>query len=197
MGSIGWKAITHPNQVNKMIVRPARIEDAAQIATVHVKAWQETYRGLMPDSVLDTLSVERRAKHWEHILEDTTNLHKDYVAEHNGKIAGFASCGKEREGDEEHQGELYALYVLKEFHGQGLGRLLMGKSAEGLLAMEISSMLLWVLAENPAQKFYEHMGGVFLREKSLEIGESILLEKAYGWKDIHPLAMGREGSDAG
>jgi ribosomal protein S18 acetylase RimI-like enzyme len=169
-------------------VRPANIKDAEGIATVHVKAWQETYRRLMPDSVLDTLSVERRTKQWEHILEDTATQHKDYVAEHNGKITGFASCGTEREGDSDYQGELYALYILKEFHGQGLGRMLIQKSAEGLLSMGISSMLLWVLAGNPAQKFYEHLGGVYLREGSFEIGESALLKRAYGWKDIRLLA---------
>jgi GNAT superfamily N-acetyltransferase len=132
--------------------------------------------------------VERRAKQWEHILEDTTNQHKDFVVEHNGKITGFASCGREREGDLEYQGELYAIYILKEFQGQGLGRMLIQKSVEGLLSMEITSMMLWVLVGNPAQKFYEHMGGVYLREKSFEIGESALMERAYGWKDIRPLA---------
>jgi hypothetical protein len=34
-------------------VRPARVEDAAQMARVNVRCWQETYRGLMPDAVLD------------------------------------------------------------------------------------------------------------------------------------------------
>jgi hypothetical protein len=36
-----------------LIVRPARVQDVRQIARVHVRCWQETYRGLMPDAVLD------------------------------------------------------------------------------------------------------------------------------------------------
>lgn len=34
-------------------VRPARIEDVPAMARVLVRSWQETYRGLMPDRVLD------------------------------------------------------------------------------------------------------------------------------------------------
>ena len=35
------------------IIRPASVQDIAQMARVHVRCWQETYRGLMPDAVLD------------------------------------------------------------------------------------------------------------------------------------------------
>ena len=33
--------------------RPARVQDVKQMARVHVRCWQETYRGLVPDAVLD------------------------------------------------------------------------------------------------------------------------------------------------
>ncbi len=34
-------------------IRAARPEDAASMARVHVRGWQETYRGQIPDAVLD------------------------------------------------------------------------------------------------------------------------------------------------
>ena len=34
-------------------VRRAEAGDARQMARVHVLTWQQTYRGLMPDAVLD------------------------------------------------------------------------------------------------------------------------------------------------
>jgi hypothetical protein len=34
-------------------VRPARVEDAAQMARVNVRCWQETYRGVVSDAELD------------------------------------------------------------------------------------------------------------------------------------------------
>lgn len=170
------------------ILRRAEMKDASGIAHVHVRAWQETYRGLMPDSVLAALSVERRTKQWVQTLEDAADLyHPALVAEVNGQVVGFANYGKEREGDPDYRGELFAIYILKEFQGQGIGRALVQKAALGLLDMDISSMLVWVLSNNPYRRFYERLNGQYLREKSLQIGDSVLQETAYGWRDVRIL----------
>ena len=170
-------------------IRPAEVKDAKGIAYVHVTAWQDTYRGLMPDSVLDTLSVERRTRQWKETLEDISNpYHPTLVAESGRKIIGFANYGQERESDPEYTGELFAIYILNAYQGQGIGRKLVQKAAEDLLALKLMSMLVWVLSDNPYQKFYERLGGVYLRAKSIPIGDTLLTEKAYGWKDIRPLA---------
>src|SRR5262245_57400649 len=136
MVNSGWRGITSQNRGNDMsiaIIRPAEVKDAEGIAYVHVMGWQETYRGLMPDSVLDTLSVERRARQWQETLDDTSSsFHTTLVAESNRKIAGFANYGREREGDSEYIGELLAIYVLKVYQGQGIGHRLIQKAAEQL-----------------------------------------------------------------
>ncbi len=36
--------------------------DAAGVAAVHVRSWQVGYRGLLPDDLLDGLSVEQRTR---------------------------------------------------------------------------------------------------------------------------------------
>ena len=43
---------------SEVTIRPAEISDALGIARVHVNAWRETYKGIIPDSVLDALSYE-------------------------------------------------------------------------------------------------------------------------------------------
>jgi GNAT superfamily N-acetyltransferase len=178
--------------MRQAIVRPAGVKDAEGIAFVHVTAWRETYRGLMPDNVLDNLSVERRAREWRGTLQDEANIyHTSVVAEVDGQIIGFANYGREREGDRQFQGELFAIYVLKRFQGQGIGRGMIRAAANELLTLDLSSMLVWVLSENPYQKFYERLGGVYVREKPIQFGDLLLLEKAYGWTDIHPLAETR------
>ena len=45
-------------------VRLARPDDAEAIADAHVRGWLAAYRGLVPDAILDGLSVERRATFW-------------------------------------------------------------------------------------------------------------------------------------
>jgi GNAT superfamily N-acetyltransferase len=170
--------------VNEVLIRPAKVTDAGGMAFVHVRSWQETYRGLIPDEFLDNLPVERRAQKWMTTLANPDETyHLTFVAETKGKVMGFANYGRERGGDSEYQGELYAIYLLEEHQGRGIGRSLMQNVGDGLLAMGIESMLVWVLADNPTRTFYERMGAFHMREKQIEIAGVSLKEVAYGWKD--------------
>jgi hypothetical protein len=61
----------------------------------------------------------------------------------------------------------------------------------------MNSMMLWVLADNiPGRQFYEKMGGKFVTEQTITIGEKDLLEVAYGWNDLasHLLVIGHPAS---
>ncbi len=167
------------------IIRPAGVEDAQGIARVHIHSWLTTYRGLMPDSVLDKLSVERQAEKWEASLR--TPRTSTVVAEENGQIVGFVSFGPEPGNDFRYQGELYAIYILEAYQRQGIGRMLVRAAAEGLLARNFPNMMLWVLSTNPARAFYEKLGGKLLRERTVEFNGVPLKEAAYGWEDLHCL----------
>lgn len=70
------------------VVRPARITDADGIAEVHVRSWQAAYRGLMPQEVLDGLSVAQRAEGWRRILGDPESDSRTLVAERELADAG-------------------------------------------------------------------------------------------------------------
>jgi hypothetical protein len=48
-------------------------------------------------------------------------------------------------------------------------------------------MVLWVLKENPAVKFYERMGGKLIARKPIEIGGAQLEEVAFGWTRLEDL----------
>ncbi len=50
--------------------------------------------------------------------------------------------------------------------------------------MNITSMLIWALADNPSRYFYDYIGSKPVREKETEVGETQLKEIGYGWKDI-------------
>ena len=61
-------------------------------------------------------------------------------------------------------------------------------SAKSLIESGMSSMLLWVLAENwSARRFYEALGGECIREQQVRIGNTELPEVSYGWKDLGSL----------
>lgn len=114
-----------------------------------------------------------------------------------GHVADFADGGPEREGDPEYKGELYAIYLLKESQGKGLGRLLTGAVARQNLQAGYASMLVWVLADNPSRSFYEHLGGKQVKAKQIEIGGAKLDEIAYGWADVTPLISGSQRPTSG
>jgi GNAT superfamily N-acetyltransferase len=168
-----------------MIVREATHSDVTAMAQVHVDTWRTTYRGIVPDELLANLSYEKRESGWHQILN---NAPKDgnftYVAEdESGQIVGFANGGLERTGDPVYQGELSAIYVLKNHQQKGIGHRLVWAVAQKLCRMQIHSMLVWVLAENPACQFYEMLGGQKVHEKEIERGGAKLIEIAYGWMD--------------
>jgi ribosomal protein S18 acetylase RimI-like enzyme len=167
-------------------IRPARLEDALGIGKVQVESWRSSYKGLIDDVFLATLSYERRAQVWSQNLTDPPNSSFLYIAETSpGDIVGFASAGPEHDGDPIYKGELYAIYLLQQAQRQGLGRKLVDIVMEKLWKCGFSSMLLWVLKDNlPARKFYAALGGEPLREKPIEIGSQVLTEVAYGWKNI-------------
>jgi GNAT superfamily N-acetyltransferase len=174
-----------------MTFRRASLENAVGIATVHVASWRETYRGIVPDELLGDLSIQRRTEQWMNSLADPSNrYHRASVAELNGQIVGFSNYGFPQEAESGFDGELYAIYLLRSAQGQGIGRALFAEAAKGLLELGSSSMLVWVFKDNPARGFYEHLGGVYLREKPMEIGGRQLAEAAYGWRELKNFQRG-------
>src|SRR5205085_1031471 len=110
-----------------------------------------------------------------------------------GRVAGFANGGPNREGAAGYEGELYAIYVLKEHVGRGMGRALALAVARRLERLGMRSMVLWVLEENtPARRFYESLGGQLGGERDLEIGGLTLKEVASMWDDITKVGERRQ-----
>lgn len=128
------------------MIRTATVADAPVIGEVHVRSWQAAYEGLIPADFLAGLSAEPRAASWARQIRDGGRV---LVAEDDGVIAGFAAFGP---------GQLYALYLLPEHWGRGLGRALHDRVVEELPG---ESAILWVLSTNErAKAFYARQGWV-------------------------------------
>ena len=172
-----------------MHIREADLNDAGAIARVHVDSWRTTYAGIVPDEqLISQLSYDGRERMWRKSLGDSSRRGFVYVAEEErGEVVGFAAGGPERNGDPFYQGEIYAIYLLKEFQRRGIGRRLALVSARKMIEAGQKSMLVWVLSKNPSRGFYEALGGELLSEKPIEVGGAKLTEVAYGWKDLRVL----------
>src|SRR5665213_1706137 len=134
--------------MNGMIIRLATAEDAGAIAAVQVASWRSTYRGIVPDSMLDEMNVEAGAERWVGNLSSGRSV--TYVAEGGRGVCGFVSWGPVRQAVGEFDGELWALYLTDETHGRGVGRRMVETAARELLTAGYRSMIVWALQENPA-----------------------------------------------
>jgi ribosomal protein S18 acetylase RimI-like enzyme len=165
------------------MIRPATLEDATAIARVHVASWQSTYRGMLPDEFLASLSEAGYAERWKRVIGDGSS--KVYVAEDGGEVVGFASGGRERAGETGYTGELYAIYVIDAAQRRGFGRELVRATVAGLRELGLDDMIIWVLRDNqPARSFYERLGGVYIRGQPITIGSVTLEEVSYGWRRL-------------
>jgi ribosomal protein S18 acetylase RimI-like enzyme len=168
-----------------ILIRRAEPNDAAGIAHVHVQSWRSTYKGIVPDSYLDDLNEVDRTELWSDLLDGDYDI---FVAEREESIVGFVMGGRSRDRSQQCDGELYAVYLLKEFQSLRIGRDLVRELAHALRRRGFRRMEVWVLAKNPAKAFYTRMGAQFARSKGIEIGGAVLMEHAYVWPDIEALS---------
>ncbi|MFF9061379.1 GNAT family N-acetyltransferase [Streptomyces sp. NPDC014882] len=139
-------------------VREMALGDCDRVSEIRVRGWQSAYRGLVPQSHLDALSVtedaERRRGWFARGDGGVVNL----VAERAGEVVGWAAHGAYREGEvRTEDAELYAIYVDPAHVGGGIGGALLAESVRRSTAAGHRRMHLWVLKENtPARRFYEH-----------------------------------------
>lgn len=143
-------------------IRIAIPADAHELAAMHVASWRETYTGLLPDKMLSSLSVEACAAAWVRIMREpaTAGATVIYLAEHEGTIIGFGSCGAQRTEslkDKGWDGEVSTIYVLREFQKRKIGtRFLRAMSLD--LQRRGFATALWVLRDNlRTRRFYEQL----------------------------------------
>jgi GNAT superfamily N-acetyltransferase len=185
--SLGSRGAGIPRQqALPALIRPARAADAASIASVYVDSWRTTYAGILPAHYLASLSQRVQGQGWRHLL--TIPGTATFVAENPlQQVVGFANAGPERGASPRYFAELYTLYLLEPYQGQGIGSGLIGAVARKFMQIGLRSMLVWVLRDNPARGFYEALGGEPLYSKPVGVGGATFVEVAYGWRDVRVL----------
>jgi GNAT superfamily N-acetyltransferase len=166
-----------------VLIREAKLSDAAKIARVNVDTWKSTYQGILPPPQLALVTFPDRKHYAREIIQSAD---KDIVVAEieSGKIVGFAAFGPERAGGLPFKGELYVIYVLKSFQRKGIGSRLLAAVRKKLLEKGIHSFMVWALHDNPYQRFYQTLGGAIVYTRTLDIEGFKTLERAYGWWDI-------------
>ncbi|MEV6547164.1 GNAT family N-acetyltransferase [Streptomyces sp. NPDC051597] len=142
-------------------VRDMTAADCEAVAAARVTGWRTAYRGLVPQTYLDALSVERDAERRREQLARGDGSVVHLVAERAGEVIGWGCGGPYREesGARTADGEVYALYVRPDHWSTGAGRLLLAGLTARVAAQGHPRLLLWVLKANDrARRFYERAG---------------------------------------
>jgi ribosomal protein S18 acetylase RimI-like enzyme len=136
---------------------------------------------------------EERAAMWAKIMREAATERSTvvYLAEHQGSIIGFGSCGAQRTESlkaKGYDGEVSAVYVLREFQKRKIGTRLFRAMISDLISRGFNAAALWVLRDNlRARRFYERYAGQVIAKRQDIRDGTVLIELAYGWPDLKKL----------
>lgn len=178
-------------------LRLARVGDEEAIANVHIKSLRATYGDRLSQRALSDLSVDEHAGAMRASFGRLSEGYFTVVAEDDAeRIVGYGSAGHQSSDPPDSlffpkfPGEIYTLYVDPQHQGIGVGRLLFGALARGLLRVGHGSANLWTpRGDTPAAAFYESMGGKrSWRWKHIGARPIRLLCRCYEWRDLRSVA---------
>lgn len=150
-------------------------DDIYEISNVYEKSWKYAYKGIIPQSYLDSIQEGR----WAEAVNKPgmTSL----IMLDGERIVAASSYCRSRFADMPDHGEIVSIYFLPEYIGRGYGKELLNAAVEELRKLGFESIFLWALEENErARRFYEKNGfrfsGRYLEDN---IGGKALREMQY------------------
>lgn len=164
-------------------VRAAEMSDSTAIAQVHSATAHAAYAKLLPEDELRALAPSTRESKWREAIEFSDPQVQVAVAVDDAgqqQIVGFAAFDRSRDPKTPAStGEVWSLFVLPEFWGQGIGVALWDAARDGLKDEECTHVTAWVpLRIERSIRFFELAG--FKREmttaKTTQLG-SVKIEE--------------------
>ena len=170
-----------------ILVRPAKIDDVAAVAKLHVDTWRTTYSGLIAPDFLSSLTYEEKEAQWMQGMKASSSRTQRLVATHDGVVAGFSIVGQRGPDEWGDASEMYALYVAEGLQGRGIGKQLFDSASTWAHDAGHDRLIIRVLKGNePAIRFYGSRGAILCGEENVQIGGRTYLEHVY------VLALGNE-----
>lgn len=158
------------------LIRRRKKEDCDAIAHVVTVGWNETYKGIVPSWFLEELKNNEndRAKKAYNEFDEKNN--NQFVLEVDGKVVGFVNFGASNDEEITDCGEIFALYIIGEYKGNGFGKKLVEAATNELKTLGFNKMIIACLKGNPSNEFYKHIGGKYIKDgtyKRLNLPENI------------------------
>jgi GNAT superfamily N-acetyltransferase len=171
-------------------LRRAAAGDEAPIARVNVEAWQQAYGCLVPRTMADAVTVERRRPMWQALIGQHEASHPTWVAVDDAAgVVGFATGSAQGGTVEGYPGELHMLYVAPGFQRRDVGRRLFQAMADGLVAAGGTAAVATVLDAPSALGFCTALGGLPVAWSDIEIAGTPVAQTLFAWPDLATLPL--------
>ncbi|HVH45245.1 MAG TPA: GNAT family N-acetyltransferase [Labilithrix sp.] len=159
------------------VMRPARSDDAAAIASVHIASSDDAYAPLA--GTWPQADHSARTALWAESLSGRTFV---LVAEDtDGAVIGFVSGGAARRPETAVELELYVIHVLPGHRNRGVGSALWRAACRDLRGVELAPMYLDTLAELACSSFYERHGGEVVERRPMDFHGAERTHVTYRW----------------
>ena len=146
--------------MSELVVRRGAAGDAAGIARVHTLGWRQGHAGLLPADWLAARVVTPEV--WTDRIAHPLPRSALFVAQASDELVGYAVVGpalRKSAGDDPDVAELYAIYVLADHWGRGVGYALHSAALEAARELGYRRAQLWVLPGSARTiAFYERQG---------------------------------------
>jgi GNAT superfamily N-acetyltransferase len=145
------------------VIRLATEGDAEAMGGIAQRSWAATYRGIVPDPVLDEWIAEAPGS-WRTALAaiGPDGPARVWVGERDGRVLGYATTSPAKDTwlpPPDGAGELTNLYLDPDAIGTGLGRQLYEHAVADLRERGLNPLVVWAFRDNPlARRFYPKMG---------------------------------------
>lgn len=162
-------------------IRHLETADAGSLSEVFASAWDEAYRGIVPDVDLRRIASRRGPDYWTHVAQNAAR--QVLVLSLDNTARGYVTFGHNRHNRIPAQGEIYELYVDPVCQGAGLGRRLLDAARRKLAEQRRKGLVIWALAGNDrADNFYRRCGGHVAGEDNIRFFGRNYRRIAYLWQ---------------
>jgi len=166
---------------NTVEIRTAGRADIPLIADLHVRSWQDAYRGMLPEQFLQSTVPSELAGHWNQPANLGDIL---LVAKSQEGLVGFAATKLEPEPC------IQNLHVLPMNRSAGVGRALLCEIAKRLHCKGKTTVHLWVIEQNQrAISFYVRNGGRVGRIESKSVFGFDIDMREISWPNLAKFAI--------
>lgn len=156
--------------------------DCRIVANIVTISWNETYKGIVSKDFLEGLYNNEEMRIQSLIDNFDDDCKHQFVLEVNGKVVGFINVGSCDNNEFNNYGEVYAIYLINEYKGNGYGRVLWNAGVKELKLMGFDKFVVGCLENNPTNDFYRHLGGRFIKKRFFE--KLNLFENLYVFSDL-------------